>query len=194
MSIRVWKARYLQMVRKAHRVLRHRRLRRIGWWKRITSSLLDRRLWQPCRDTVAGGTSLGLFLSMLPIPFQMGIAALLAARWRVNIPFAIASCWVSNPFTTVPIWIFQEKLGTWMREVLEVPMPHYLTVAHFKMPMDQSFNAASFILGFVTSGIVLSLLAFPIVHLFSAVLPHHLPIRKFPLKRKSAAPPQNSAS
>jgi uncharacterized protein (DUF2062 family) len=48
---------------------------------------------------------------MMPLPFQMLAAALIAYLARVNIPAAIASTWVSNPLTTPLFLLAQYKLG-----------------------------------------------------------------------------------
>jgi hypothetical protein len=44
--------------------------------------------------------------------------------------------------------------------------------------MGLNLNAASFILGMIVSGVLLALAAFPVVHVFSAIMPHHLPVLK----------------
>ena len=48
---------------------------------------------------------------MMPLPFQMLAAALIAYLTRVNIPAAIACTWVSNPLTTPLLLLAQYKLG-----------------------------------------------------------------------------------
>jgi uncharacterized protein (DUF2062 family) len=172
------KVRYLRMVRKAFRALRHRRLRDRGWWKAISKPLFHRCLWVPCRDTVASGLAIGLFFSMMLMPFQMLPAAIVAMRLRANVPFAMAACWITNPVTAAPVMFAQFKLGQWMRDVLSVPMPGFLTKVHFDVPGAGTFNAASYILGMISTGVIVALCAYPLVHLFSAVLPHHLPVRR----------------
>lgn len=173
------KSRYLWMVRRAYRALRHPQLRRRPWWNSFSRRLFERRLWKPCRDTVAGGLSIGLFFAMMPIPFQTVVAAIFAARTKMNIPFAVIACWVTNPLTMVPVWLFQERFGSWLRHQLGVPMPSFLAKGQIHFSMAQTdLNAASFILGFLATGVICALLAFPIVHLFSAILPHHLPRRR----------------
>jgi uncharacterized protein (DUF2062 family) len=173
------KARYLKMVRQSFRMLRHKRMRDRPWWKKLTKPLLDRHLWVPCRDTVASGLAIGLFFSMiLVLPFQMLFAAVLAMRFKVNVPFAMAACWVSNIFTNVPIGVAQVWLGAWMRNTLGFPMPGFMTKVYFMVPEVGEVNAASLFLGMMVSAVLLALVSFPLVHLFSAVMPHHLPIRK----------------
>lgn len=172
------KAQYLRLVRRAFRALRHRRLRHRPWWIKISRPLFDRSLWVPCRDSVAAGLSIGLFFSMMLIPFQMIPASILAMRARANVPFAIAACWVTNPITAGPVLYIQFLLGHWMREKLGIPMPTFLTDVHFTVPRVGSLNAASYILGMLTTGVMVALLAYPLVHLFSAILPQYLPVRK----------------
>jgi len=168
-------------VRKAYRMLRHKRLRHRSWWLALTRPLFDRQLWKPCRDTVASGLAIGLFFSMILIlPMQMIFAAILAMRVRVNVPFSVLGCWVSNVFTVPFIIPAQMVLGNWMRETLHFPMPYFISKIQFTIPEIGEINAASFILGMFGSGIILAVFSYPLVHLFSAIMPHHLPV----LKRK----------
>jgi uncharacterized protein len=164
-------------------MLRHKRLRGRPWWRSMTKPLFDRHLWIPCRDTVAMGLAIGLFFSMiLVLPLQMLFAAVLAMRFRANVPFAMAACWVSNVFTNVPFGLAQVWLGNWMITHLHFPMPHFLRKVHFNVPEVGQINAAEWILGMMVSAVLVALASYPIVHLFSAVMPHHLPV----LKRRSA--------
>lgn len=172
------KKRYIQMVRRAFRSLRHPRLRNRPWWKILTKPISDRNLWIPCRDSVAHGLAIGFFFSMILMPFQMVAAALVAMRTKANIPFTMAACWVTNPLTVGPILWLQCALGQWMRDAMGVPMPRFLTHVAFKVPEAGNLNAASFLLGMITSALLLAILAYPFTHLFAAVMPHHLPVRR----------------
>lgn len=141
---------------------------------------------------------------MMAMPFQMIAAAFVAMKFRVNIPFAVAGCWVSNMLTHIPIWVGQEWLGDWMMENLGFPMPEFLAEASIKIPaswekfyletwigakmqslmgiaLPESLNAASFLLGMMVSGFMAALLSYPLVHLFAWIMPEHLPVLK---KRK----------
>lgn len=178
------KKRYIWLVRNAHRQIRHPRLRDRGWWKVVSRPLLDRALWIPCRDTVANGLAIGLFFSMMPMIPQSVIAAILAMRVKANVPFAMAACFISNPFTNVPIWIAQIRLGQWLIDVLSLPVPHFLVKAHMSLPGVGTLSVSNFIVGFVAMGVLCALCAYPMVHAFSAIMPHHLPVRK---KRKGEA-------
>lgn len=165
---------YLKLVRSSLRSLRHPRLRHRWWWQTLSKPIAQRSLWIPCRDTVANGSAIGVFFSMIPIPFQMVPAALIAMRAKANIPFALASCWVTNPVTIGPILWMQYSLGKWMHMSLGISLPHFLSRPPFKFPQA----GIDFLLGMTTSAIVCALLVYPIVYLFSAIMPHHLPVRR----------------
>lgn len=176
------KKRYLRLVRLSFRSLRHPRLRHRSWWQALTRPVSNRALWIPCRDTVAMGVAIGSFFSMMLMPFQGIAAAVLAIRFRANVPFAVAACFLSNPVTTPAILWGQFVLGDWLRKTVGVPMPHFLCQVELNAPVGQ-LNAASFLLGMITSGLLTALAAYPVVHVLAAVMPHHLPVRR----RKSRA-------
>lgn len=172
------KKRYLKMVKLSLKSLRHPRLRHRRWWQVVSKPISNRALWIPCRDTVATGLAIGLFFSLMMIPFQSLPAALLAMRAKANVPFALAACWISNPVTSGPIIFGQFVLGQWLRDTVGVPMPQFLSQVAFTVSGVGTFNLASFMLGMITSGVIAALCAYPVVHLFSAIMPHHLPVRR----------------
>ncbi|MEJ6579240.1 MAG: DUF2062 domain-containing protein [Akkermansiaceae bacterium] len=179
-----FKIRYLRLVRKAYRTLRSPGLRRHGWLQKIIVPMFHRELWHPCRDTVASGLAIGLFFSQLPIPGQMLLAALGAVRFRANVPFALAACWVTNPFTQLPIMLFQERFGDFLQDTLHIPIHPILEKIqislHFIPGMENEvLNGGSFILGFLTLAFILMLLAYPIVYLLSAMMPKMLPKTRY---------------
>lgn len=173
------KVHYLRMVRRAFRALRHRKLRHRPWWQKISKPLFHRSLWVPCRDTVASGLAIGLFFSMVPFIPQSIFAAILAMRVKANVPFAMAACFVSNPLTNVPFWIAQVWMGRLIIDVFGIPEPK----GHVNLPGLGSVSVGDFIVGFPAVGLILALLAYPLVHLFSAVLPHHLPVGRHRAKK-----------
>ena len=179
-----FKKRYLRLVRRAYRFLRSPKLRRFPWVRKILQPIFDRELWHPCRDTVSTGLAIGLFVSMLPVIGQMLLAAIGAVRFRANVPISIAACWISNPLTQLPLWIFQESFGDFLRKELHIPIHPLLEKIQIPLPeiagMDASnLNAGSFILGFLTLAFLLFLLAFPLVYLVSAMVPKLLPKTRY---------------
>ncbi len=172
------KVHYLRMVRRAFRALRHKKLRHRPWWQKISKPLFHRSLWVPCRDTVAAGLAIGLFFSMVPFIPQSIFAAVLAMRVRGNVPFAIAACFISNPITNAPFWLAQIWLGQWFINFFSLPIPHFVEKVSIDLPGVGVASLSNFIVGFVTLGTIMALAAYPIVHLFSVFLPHHLPVRR----------------
>jgi len=175
------KRNYLRLVRRAYRYLRNPRLKKHRWLQAILKPLFNHEYWHPCRDTVAGGLSIGLFCSQLPVPGQMLIAALFSAKARVNIPISIAACWITNPITQIPIWLFQERFGEFLITTLGVPVHpilEKLSVPFFVI-QGEKLGIAPFIIGFLAAGAILSLLAYPVVYTFSALLPKLLPKTRY---------------
>lgn len=170
------KRRYLWLVRQTFRTLRHKKLRHRPWWRRLTSPLTDRALWKPSRDSVAIGTAIGMFFAVMPMPGQAAAAAVLAMKCRANVPFAVGPCFLSNPFTMVPIWTMQLWLGNLVQSHLPVPMPAILNRMEAALPGIGSINAGNFVVGSIVSGCLLAAISFLLVHCLACLLPHHLPV------------------
>lgn len=193
------KKHYLRLVRRAFRALRHRRLRHRHWWQDLTHSLFERRLWMPCRDTVASGLAIGMFFAVMPLPLQMIFAGVVAMRLRSNVPLAMAACWISNPVTNGPIWAFQLWLGAKILDLLGLPSSEIQWVKHsldwlkqkgFELPIPQDLighaGVGSFLLGALLSGALFAAAAFALVRLLALVMPHHLPTRPLHTHKVSA--------
>ena len=90
---------------------------RIGWLRPIAHRILLPQLWRFHRRSVPRGVALGILVGVL-IPFaQTIVAALLALPARANVPVAALTTFITNPFTTPPIWVGAYWLGTWMLRV-----------------------------------------------------------------------------
>jgi len=71
------------------------------------------------RRTISRGVWIGVFVAFIPIPMQMGVAALLALIARVNIPVAVLGVWVTNPLTMWPLFYLAYRLGA---AILHIPI------------------------------------------------------------------------
>ena len=173
------KKRYLKLVRQSYRSLRNKRLRKIGWLQNLIRPLFSRELWRPCKESVAKGLSIGMFFSMIPLPGQMLLACALTAKVRGNIPFTLFACWMSNPFTILPILILQERFGEWIEDVFQIEhnfcdfLDRFELVAtsreYLRIPED--FHTGALILGVVASAILLSAISYPLVYAICHLFP-----------------------
>jgi uncharacterized protein (DUF2062 family) len=181
---RHFKIQYLRLVRRAYRSLRSPGLKKRKWLQKLIVPMFHRELWHPCRETVAWGLAIGLFISQLPTPGQMVLAGIGAARFRANIPIALAACWVTNPITQIPIMLFHERFGEFLRISLGIPIHPILERIQIPLKFipgmeNEVLHGGSFILGFLSAAIILMLLAYPLVYLLSALMPKILPKNRF---------------
>src|SRR2546421_5487740 len=68
-------------------------------------------LWCLNRRSVCGAVGIGLFCGLIPGPFQMLGALLMAIPLRKNIPVALATTLYTNPFTIVPLYMLAYGYG-----------------------------------------------------------------------------------
>ncbi len=79
---------------------------------KIFGTLLhDNNLWHFNRRSARGAFAVGLFVALIPMPFQMVLAAALAILFRVNLPLSAALVWLTNPLTMGPIFFICYQLG-----------------------------------------------------------------------------------
>ena len=76
--------------------------------------IADPGLWLLTRRSVANAFSVGLFCAMLPIPFQMVVAALGARLSRCNLALSVGLVWVTNPLTMPLIFYVNYRIGTFL--------------------------------------------------------------------------------
>lgn len=95
----------------------HRKIREHKYLQFFGTLLHDPNLWHLNRRSVSGAFAIGLFVSFIPIPFQMVVAAAAAIVARVNLPIASSLVWVTNPLTMGPMFYFAYKVGAWILRV-----------------------------------------------------------------------------
>lgn len=76
--------------------------------------LSDPNLWHINRHSLAGAAFIGIFASLVPIPLQMLLAAILAIRFKCNLPLSVVLVWWTNPLTMVPVFYFTYRVGAWI--------------------------------------------------------------------------------
>ena len=71
-------------------------------------------LWKFKKHSVSGSVAVSLFVAFLPLPFEMVMVTLLAILIHANLPIALVSTWITNPFTLIPANYFSYKVGEWL--------------------------------------------------------------------------------
>lgn len=80
-------------------------------------------LWVLSRRTVANAFMVGLFSALLPIPFQMLVAAFGAWLLRCNLPLSIGLVWITNPLTMPLIFYANYRVGAWLMQTRAYDAP-----------------------------------------------------------------------
>lgn len=88
-----------------------RKHRLLAW---LGPTLTHPRLWHINRRGVAAGLAIGVFMGLLIPLAQIPFSVLLAIAFRANVPVAIASTFVTNPFTFAPLYYFAYRMGAAM--------------------------------------------------------------------------------
>ena len=108
--------RWLRLWRRKQERTKHA-LRDTYVYRLLGERIFHHRVWVFDKRSLAGGLSLGLFVAFTPsIGFQMLICAIAAIPLRVNLPVALAACWITNPLTAFPIYAFAHRIGRYLLE------------------------------------------------------------------------------
>ena len=82
------------------------------WYLRLFGSrLADPRLWSLQRRGVTGAFGAGLAICFVPLPVHLPLATLIAIVWGLNVPVILATVFVVNPLTMVPIYYAAYRFG-----------------------------------------------------------------------------------
>lgn len=101
----------------------HRTLLESRWLQPFRALLHDPALIVPHRRGVARGFAVGLFWAFMPVPGQSIFAAVSCIWLRVNVLVAMATTWITNPFTAVPIVLTAHWIGALILGPGEAPPP-----------------------------------------------------------------------
>jgi hypothetical protein len=64
------------------------------------------------RKMITRGVVLGLLIAFIPMPMQMAATLLFMPFFRFNVPIAVATVWITNPFTMPPIYVVEYYTGS----------------------------------------------------------------------------------
>lgn len=132
---------------------RHRWQKR--WFMRPFQLLLDHPVyWSLNRRNVTRAFALGLFLSFVPLPVHLVLAAALALVLRLNIPAAVLGTLVANPLTVVPMYVLAYWVGCHLLGIHERPFAFQLTwdwLTNQLLPVWKPFLLGCLVMGTVTA-------------------------------------------
>ncbi len=83
------------------------------WLAKLGPRIKDPNLWHLNRRSVSIGIAIGVFCAFIPGPIQIFVAVFMCFWARGNLPLSIASTWISNPLTYIPIYYFCYEVGVW---------------------------------------------------------------------------------
>jgi uncharacterized protein (DUF2062 family) len=82
------------------------------WYLRIFGPrITDPRLWSLQRRSVTSAFAAGLAICFVPLPVHVPLAALMAVLLRVNVPTILATVFLVNPLTVVPVYYTAYRVG-----------------------------------------------------------------------------------
>lgn len=81
------------------------------WLRWLGPVLYEAALWRWSRRGVALGVAIGVFFGLMVPIAQIPLSAAACVVLRANVPFAMASTLVTNPFTFAPVYVAAYHLG-----------------------------------------------------------------------------------
>ncbi len=66
------------------------------------------------RKSISKGAFVGLFWGFIPMPMQMAAVMLSTPFIKFNVPLAISTVWLSNPFTMPPMYYMEYLTGNFI--------------------------------------------------------------------------------
>jgi uncharacterized protein (DUF2062 family) len=157
------------------RLSRQRHSIKDRWFMRPFQAVLHHSAyWSLNRRSVTRAVALGMFVAFIPLPVQMPLAAALALAFKVNVPVAIASVFITNPLTTVPVFYAAYRVGCMMLGLAPHGFHFEMTWAWLQtglLPIWKPFLLGCLVLGIVAAVVSYVMLA-GIWHL-SLVLKFH---------------------
>jgi uncharacterized protein (DUF2062 family) len=83
------------------------------WYLRLFGPrITDPRLWSLQRRSVTSAFAAGLAICFVPLPVHLPLAVLVAILLRVNVPMILATVFLVNPLTVVPVYYTAYRVGT----------------------------------------------------------------------------------
>src|SRR5262245_42805815 len=82
------------------------------WFVKVFGSrITDPRLWCLQRRAVTSAFAAGLAICFIPLPVHLPLAVLVAIVARINVPTIVATVFLVNPLTVVPVFYGAYRVG-----------------------------------------------------------------------------------
>lgn len=120
----------------------------------LSDYLHDPNIWHIHKRSSAGGVAIGIFCAFIPLPVQILCSAALAILFRMNLPIAVITSFISNPFTIAPIFYFSYLVGTKILGIEEQDVDFSISIEGFGntlMNVWEPLLLGSFIMGTICS-------------------------------------------
>jgi hypothetical protein len=135
-------------------------------------------------EVVAKGLAVGVFTGCFPFfGMQSLLALLFAAVFRGSKVAALAATWISNPLTSVPLYIFNYKIGKLLLGTQDTVLPP-LTLESFAAFKELG---STFAITLLTGSFVVGMIMAVITYFYGlAILEriHHRTIRRRSIRRQ----------
>ena len=142
----------------------HKKITKNKQLNNVFGTLLhDPNLFHLNRRSVSMAFFVGLFMSFVPLPSQMIMAAAVAILIRCNLPIAVGLVWISNPVTMPPIFYFAYKVGATLLNTPEREFTFDLSWEWLGTELEAIWQP--FLLGCTVSGLVFGLLGYTSIRL-----------------------------
>ncbi len=149
--------------------------KKVGLYRKFAAWLLGH---QGTPHSLALGFAIGMFVALTPtVGFQMMIGATIAHFMKANRVIAAALAWITNPFTIVPIYYFNYRVGLlflpgdeeaglkFIQTISQAKLTDPETIgASLKLMAQELWGIAGVLwLGSVLVGLVVALVSYPLV-------------------------------
>ncbi len=120
--------------------------------------LHDTNLWGIRRRSVVPAVAIGLFIGYMPFPGHPLLAALVALAFRVNIPVAALTTFISNPLTMPAMYYLAHRLGRYLLGMEPTPFEFELSWEWFTQGFANNWQPM--MLGCLLLGTALALVGY----------------------------------
>jgi len=86
-------------------------LQRRWFFRMFGTRLADMHIWSTRRRAITAGFGAGLAICFVPLPLHLPLCLLCALVWRLNLPVTVATVFLVNPVTMVPVYYAAYRIG-----------------------------------------------------------------------------------